>query len=279
MTRFLYLLLAAAIALALSACTVTVTDGDSGGEDVPDRNVDTRVYTGTDLDTAETADDATLAAGETILYRVDVSSTARDALYLYLDAELELYVYRDLGTFPYATSSSGNFFAGGTGGLDVGAAGNTLSPADVSANLACPGSCVILPSGTSDPVYVRVRNTSTVRQSFSFYAVLRDFEDTSEATSGLDLLPVGTTTGALETLGDVDGYDVSEGGTLLFDATDESGIVFEAEIRDPLEPGSSPRTLSSGQSAEVLIGEEVRVYAANDRAAVAGKSLYFLTLE
>jgi len=273
MTRFLYLLSAAAVAIVLSACTVTISIVDS-----VDETVSASTFTGGDLLAAGSADDVTLGAGESIDYRVNVPSTSSDALYLYLDAELDLYVYRDSGTL-FATSASENFFAGGTAGLDVSAAGSALSPADVSANLACPGSCVILRSGASDPVYVRVRNTSSFDQSVSFYAVLRDFEDTSEATAGLDDLPLGTTTGALETLGDVDGYEVQAGGELFFDGTSASGIEFEAEITDPLTSGSSPRYLSSGESAIVLDGEEVRVYALNDRAAVAGKSLYFLDLQ
>jgi len=273
MTRFLYLLSAAAVAIVLSACTVTISVVDS-----VDETVSAGTFTGGDLLAASSVDDVTLGGGEDIVYRVNVPSTSRDALYLYLDTELDLYVYRDSGTL-YATSASEDFFAGGTAGLDVSAAGSALSPADVSANLACPGSCVLLPSGASDPIYVRIRNTSSFDQSVSFYAVLRDFEDTSEATAGLDDLPVGTTTGALETLGDVDAYEVQTAGTLFFDGTVASGITFEAEVRDPLSPGSSPRILSSGDSEPVLAFEEVRVYAVNDRAAVAGKSLYFLELQ
>ncbi len=273
MTKFLYLLSAAAAVLVLSACTITVSIVDS-----VDATVSTSTYTGGDLAAAGSADDVTLGAGESIVYRVNVSSTSLDALYLYLDAELDLYVYRDSGTL-YATSASENFFAGGTNGLNVSTVDGTLSPADVSANLACPGSCVILPSGASDPVFVRIRNTSSVDQSVSFFAVLRDFEDTSEATGGLDPVPAGTTTGALETLSDVDGYEIQVGGTLFFDGTLDAGIEFEAEIRDPLSPSGSTRTLSSGESDTVLAFEEVRVYALNDRAAVAGKSLYFLELQ
>jgi len=269
----LAVLAAAAVAIVLSACTVTISVVDS-----VDETVSAGTFTGGDLLAASSVDDVTLGGGEDIVYRVNVPSTSRDALYLYLDTELDLYVYRDSGTL-YATSASEDFFAGGTAGLDVSAAGSALSPADVSANLACPGSCVLLPSGASDPIYVRIRNTSSFDQSVSFYAVLRDFEDTSEATAGLDDLPVGTTTGALETLGDVDAYEVQTAGTLFFDGTVVSGITFEAEIRDPLSPGSSARTLSSGDSDQVLAFEEVRVYAVNDRAAVAGKSLYFLELQ
>lgn len=271
MRKFYYLLSAAAVAAVLSACTVTFSITER-----VDATVTASTHTDASLDTATPADDVTLGAGESIVYRVDVPSTSRAALYLYLDATLDLYVYRDSGTL-YATSAGVDFFAGGRAGLDVSASGATLSPADVSANLACPGSCVILPSGASDPVYVRVENTSSSDRGVSFYAVLRDFEDSSEASSGLDALPAGTTTGALETLGDVDGYTVQASGTLFFDGTVDSGIVFEAEVSDP-DFGGSTRILSSGESTEVLAFEEVRVYAVNDRAAVAGKSLYFLDL-
>ncbi|MDZ7707662.1 MAG: hypothetical protein U5J97_07160 [Trueperaceae bacterium] len=271
MTRFFYLLSAAAIAAVLGACTVTLSITDQ-----VDRTVAAGAFTGADLAAAAPADDVTLGAGESIIYRVNVPSTSADALYLYLDAELDLYVYRDSGSL-YATSASADFFAGGSAGLAVSATGATLSPTDVSANLACPGSCVILPSGTSDPVYVRIRNTSSSDRSVSFYAALRDFEDTSEATSGLDALEVGVTTGALETLSDVDAYEVQTPGTLYFDGTLDAGIVFEAEITDPIY--GTTRVLSSGDSAAVLDFEEVRVYAVNDRAAVSGKSLYFLELQ
>ncbi len=275
MTKFLYLLSAATIATVLAACTVTVTPIT----DTVDRTVSASVFTGVDLSAGGATDTVALGAGESIVYRVNVPSTGDEALYLYVNEALDLYVYRSSGTL-YATSASADFFAGGSAGLAVNAAGEALSPSAVSANLACPGSCVILPSGAIDPVYVRVRNTTSTDQGVSFYATLRDFEDSSEATSGSDALPVNsTTTGALETLSDVDDYVVQGGNTLSFDGAVDSGILFEAKITDPFTSGSSPRYLRSGESASVSVGEEVSVYAVNDRAAVSGKSLYFLTLQ
>lgn len=277
MTRFFYLLSAAAIAAILGACTVTVSDGGDTGDTV-DKTVNAKAYTNANLDGATPADSVTLAPGESYVYSVNVPTTDLAALYLYLDTTFDLYVYRASGLL-YATSASTDFFAGGTSGLSPAFAQSELGPSAVAAQLICPGSCVILPSGASDPVEVHIENTSNDDAEVSFYAVLRDFEDSSEAAYEPILLEIGTSAqGALETLADIDRYEVELDGVLQLLGKVQSPIEFAAEIT---RSDGSTVVLSDGQSANVNAFDIVRVYAANapSRAASAGNSSYSLFLD
>lgn len=277
MTRFFYLLSAAAIAAVLGACTVTVSDGGDTGDTV-DQTVNARAYTNANLEGATPADSVTLAPGESYVYRVNVPTTDYAALYLYVDTTFDLYVYHSSGLL-YATSASTDFFAAGTAGLSPALAASGLEPSAVAAQLICPGSCVILPSGASDPVEVHIENTSNDDAEVSFYAVLRNFEDSSEAAYEPILLQNGTSAeGALETLGDIDRYEVEFDGTLQFFGKVQSAIEFAAEIT---ASDGSTVVLSDGQSANVKAFDIVRVYAANvpSRAASAGNSSYSLLLD
>lgn len=269
MITALRLVAVGALAAVLSACNVTIFIGD----DV-DETVSAVEHTGSILTEAPEADTVVLGSGEERVYRVNLPTTARDALYLYLDDELDMYVYRDSGGL-YATSSGEDFFAAGTGGLSGASSEDELAPSDITANLVCPGSCVIVRSSLSDPVYVSVRNSSGSDRDVAFYATLRDFEDTVEGFEP-DTLSFGTTEGALEVLGDVDRYDIEADGEveLTFGAT-ASGLDYRLSIYDAA--GNFVEALSVGDApADVFAGEQIRIDAENgdDRAASAGKSRY-----
>lgn len=263
-----------AAALFLSACTVSVFIGA-----LTDKSVTTSAFTGAVLSDAVPADSTTLDPGAQRVYRVDVGSTSQPALYLYLDANLELYVYDDGGSV-IATASSAAYFGASNAGIASTASGSELAPA-VTSTLACPGSCVILASSESDPLYVRVVNGSSNPVGFDFFAVTRGFEDSSETAAGT--VPIASDSffeGSLETLGDVDAFETQASGTLYLDGADAGGLLYEAEITDPFDPGKAARYIRSGQSTTVAAFEEVRVYAVNSpsRAAAAGNSSYFLDL-
>jgi hypothetical protein len=277
-TKIRFAVVTLVAALVLGACSLTVFIGDT-----VDETVDATVYTGSDLTAAAIADTDTLARSQEKVYRVRLGSTGYDATYVYLDADLDLYVYDSEGRL-YASSSSRDFFASGTAGIASTGAG-ALEPADVAFDLACPGSCVILPTSFDDPLFLRVVNSGSGDAAFNLWTVLRDFEDSGEASGSPVSIPTSASleaaNGALETLGDVDVFVAEDSGTLFFDAVLDSGIVYEARITDPFDLGQAPIFLRSGESSFVEFGEEVHVYAVNarDRAAASGFSKYFLDID
>lgn len=271
--RLLFAFLAAA--LILSACSVPVFIGA-----MTDETVSSSTYTGDNLGSATVADSASLGAGEERVYRVNVSSTSQPALYVYLDADLELYLYGSSGSL-IATSSSADFFAAGYAGLASTAGSASVSPSGIGAFLVCPGSCAIVESDADSHYYVRVVNETSGTVGFDLYAVTRGFEDTSEATSGREVVSTSVDgEGALETLGDEDEYVLDNSGTLALSGSEAGGLIYEAEISDPF--GDNPtRTIRAGQSTSVLIDEVVRVYSVNGpvRASASANSYYALYYE
>ena len=128
-----------AAALVLSACTVSVFIGA-----LTDKTVTSFDYTGAVLSDPSPSDAATLDPGAQRVYRVDVGSTSLPALYLYLDANLDMYVYDENGSI-VATSSSSAYFAASLGGIASATDATGFTTAATS-SLVCPGSCVILSS-------------------------------------------------------------------------------------------------------------------------------------
>lgn len=275
--RIRFVVATVAVALFLGACSVTVFIGA-----LVDETVDAVVYTGADLTATSSVDFATLGRSDEKVYRVRIASSSNDAVYVYLDADLELYVYDSEGR-RYASSSSRDYFATGDTGI-ASVSGAALAPADVGFDIACPGSCVILPATFDDELFLRVVNGGSSDASFNLWTVLRDFEDSGEASSSPVPIPSAASaesaTGALETLGDVDIFVAQDTGVLFFDGVPDSGIIYEARI-DPADPLLDPIFLSSGESDLVLAGETVTVYAvnANARAAASGFSKYFLDID
>lgn len=255
----------------LAACELTVT---SGSPDY-DKDATAQVFTGANLNDAAAADVETLGPFDSIRYRVTFPSSAYDAVYYRLEEDLELTVRDRFGT-AIASSSDEDFFRSGT--LAVGATDTAVAPAGITTALVCGGPCVI-ERYTGSTRYVDVTNPTGSTVTFGFYPIQRDFEDTSEDSSGPDPLTVGETTGALERLGDVDTYTVQSNGdlTLAFGAL-ASGLDYRAEI---VLSGSQNIVLEVGDSEPVFVGDVVRVYATNGdtRAAAAGKSLYRLQLQ
>jgi hypothetical protein len=261
-----------ALAGLLAACEVSVRPF------LPDydKTVTAERFDGPNLNNAPILDEPDLGPSESILYRVKFAGTLRDAGYYIVEEPFEL-VLLDRFESAIASSSTEDFFRSGLQGLDSAAAEAVADPAGITTALACPGPCVIEPVGVT-PRYVRVINPTTFDATGAFRALHRDFEDTSEATSGPDPLDAGETEGALESLDDVDVYTVQTTGdlTLAFGAL-ASGLEYRAEI---VLPGDNV-VLEVGDTERVFQGEEVRVYAANggSRAAAAGKSLYRLDLQ
>lgn len=273
MKKTMFAAIAAALALALSACQVTVTPLP---QPEYDEAVTAEIWTDATLAGAPAAHSITLGPGESIRYRVSLPTSDLDAVYYELDQPLELTVY-DRFDDPIASSTSSDFFARGTLALSS-AAQTSITPAEVTAQLACRGSCVIERRSGSTR-YVRVANPTDFTISVDVYFVLRDFEDTSESMSN-PTLGLGSTEGALETLGDVDTYEVTANGDVeLVLGAAASGLQYRLSIYsssgtfiDELFVGDPP--------VEVFSGEEVRIDAVNgdDRAGSSGKSRYQIDL-
>ncbi|MDZ7800688.1 MAG: hypothetical protein U5K81_07845 [Trueperaceae bacterium] len=219
-----------------------------------------------------------LAPGETVVRSVEVSSQGGDALYLYLDESLELSVENGFGSLLAFSARPDYFTSHRVVGLDADAA--ALRPADIGVNQTCPGSCVILPNRGANR-YLEIHNSTSSTVTVGVYAVLRDFEDGNEYQSHPIALPGGVTRGAIETLGDVDEFEVQTSGTLFLDpGQQDSAIPYEARISDPT--GVNPtRTITAGESEQVSTFEIVRVQSggSTERAGVSGASKYTLDLQ
>jgi hypothetical protein len=261
---------AAVVALAglLAACDATVFVAPDY-----DKDATAQVFTGANLNDAAAADVETLGPFESIRYRVAFDSSAYDAVYYRLEEDLEITVRDRFGT-AIASSSDEDFFLRGT--LAVGATEAAVAPSGIATALACGGPCVI-ERYTGSTRYVDVTNPTGGSVTFGFYPLQRDFEDDNEGRSSPAALGTGTTRGALETLDDVDRYQVQSSGSLSLSGNSASGLDYVAEVRAP----GGPYFIDAGDSLVVNAGEEVLVYAENGgtRAAAAGKSLYFLELD
>lgn len=272
MTR--YAVLTVIVAGLLAACEFS---GSIYVEPSYDEQVNAEQWTGDTLVGADPADEVTLAAGESIRYKVVLPSSSLAAVYYELDQPLYLTVY-DRFNAAIASSRSSDFFRSGTLALSSAAAGQ-LASADVSAQFSCRGSCVI-ERRSGSPRFVRIHNPSAFSVTTSFYAILRDFEDTNEG-SAPEALAFGDTDGALETIGDVDRYSVTQDGFVeLVFGTLESELDYRLAIHDA--GGSLYTTLEAGDPPEAVYdGEEIRVYAENGdtRAGAVGKSRYRIAFD
>lgn len=268
MKKTMLALVAISLGALLAACEINVYTPPSFDDEV---NADG--WAGSLADAPPT-DTVTLAPGETFRYKVVIPSVSLEAVYYMLDTELDLTLL-DRFDDPVASSASTDYFTSGTLALSA-ASGAELEPADVTAQLSCLGSCVIeRRSGSGSPRYVRIHNPTGSTVTTAFYAILRDFEDTNESTAPAPL-GTGTTDGALETLGDVDTYEATQGGDVeLVFGTLAAGLDYRLRIYST--GGTLVDTLFVGDPpVEVFAGEEIRVDATNgaERAGASGKSRY-----
>lgn len=224
----------------------------------------------------------TLAPGNSVYYEIDVSSsqkTGYDVLQAEIDQNFHLTLYNASGS-ALASSTSPAYFASGTLGLtSLGA--TSLAPQSITVNPTCAGSCVVQKL-TDTVYYVQVENQTSTAQTVHLYGFVRYYDDPYEpgndVRSGAITLAPGSTgdSGALETLGDQDYWQMGATGTLSFDAT--NSVQERADVFD--NAGTFLTTLLPGDTYSVAYGDLVRVYASgNQRAAVAGASVYYLTLQ
>lgn len=263
------------LALTLTACSVTVVF------DPPTEPVSATSPSANPTAVAS----GTLSAGSTAWYDVSVSSQRAaegDVVYLEVDAGrdattdagdvLRVRVYTSSGSVT-ATSDSPDGFASGSV-APTAAAG--LEPQAISVTYGCFGSCVILPAQAGNYI-VRVTNLSSSSVSYDFYAYMNDEQDTGEnvndGSPGVGLSSFDS--GAIETIGDEDYYEILAGGQLFFDSA--SALDLRADV---IEGSTVVATLQPGDpSFRVVTGDEVVVYALSGQAGAPAASNYSLEIQ
>lgn len=268
MRRTLFPILGALVALVLAGCTITIEPI------IPPNAVD--VTATTDPNTPVYAD--TLSAGDSEVFEITIPQAVRDnydVVYLELSENIELE--QRSGTYVLiASSNSADFFARYADGLQSVDAG--IEEQGISTLVNCRGSCVIF-EPTGGTYYARVKNDSGGSISYDLYVygdVLQDDTEDNGSRANAAQFTVGSTVGgAIETIGDVDYWQVTGGGTVAFDASNQLGL--EATLYD------SNGTFVDGPFAPneqfvVLDGDYIRVESTTDRAAASAKSAYYLTV-
>ncbi len=216
----------------------------------------------------------TLAGGGSIVYEIDVSGiTGDDVIYIEVDGDLDLKVYNASGTL-LASSSSPDYFASGSGGL-------LLAPSTqgISVVVGCRGPCVIRET-SSTTLYAELINNGAASRGYDFYAFYDDYGDTgdpgNDSSGGATTLNTSEQ-GAIETLGDVDYFDIGADGTLSLSVPAAGNPVdIEADVYDA--GNNLIATLTDGDAVGVFDGESVRVRSDDSRAGASEVSRYTLNL-
>jgi len=290
MKRFnLVLAAAAAATLTLSACDITIT-GPPAGPPPPDV---TRPA-GTDPDSA--AWSGTVTRGDSVIFELDVPasvSSGYDVLYLELDNNLQLEL-RDPNTYNVvASSSSPSYFAKGMAGLSIAAAGE-LGAQAIGLLTECRGSCIIIRAPSAKTFYARVVNTTGTSLSTDLYFYGDVEQDTGEpndqvSSTGIPLSAVpfdvyapSGEQGAIELLGDVDYYSVSQPRNVVFRTVVGNPVDLRVAILKIVYVDGVPTARVVGnpfgqdEVFNVFAGEYLKVYSLSGRAGASASSRYTL---
>lgn len=264
----------------LAACTITVQ--------LPFPVTPTPVNANNPSGNASSVASFQLSPGASAYYEIDISSTQQtsyDVLQVELDQNLNLTLYGPSGN-TISSSSSPDYFASSTLGLSsLGLAATTPSPQAITVNRTCSGSCIIQSLG-SKTYYVRVENQTSSSATINLYAFVRYYDDSTEpgnnSRSGATYLQFGSSgdSGALETLGDQDYWQMATNGTFYFDASSATTTNIQPRADLYTSSGTFIMTLQPGDNTTVSTGDLVRVYALNNnRAGVSSASAYYVTLQ
>lgn len=239
------------------------------------------VSTGSD---GEAQGSRTLANNEHAYYRLSNTGGSSGVVYVELntgntDFDLEV-MSSGSGTVRYS-SSSRFVFGSGASALGMSVAGELDQQAIVT-SVTCRGACVIIPAGEfGSTMYAKVTNRSGSTQSVGVYFFKDVYKDSGEPdnnTTGAPFLSPVEDFGAIETVGDVDYFNVLHAGNLTFDYINASGnnLAIRAEVRDSLQ--SLVTTLSPGQSFVLEAGDRIMVRANGETfAGVSASSGYRLS--
>ena len=205
-----------------------------------------------------------------------------DLAYAELDTTQPAVVELRGGTYwtVIASSSTPNYFVrGAISGVPrpvPSAAAEELEPATIATNVVCRGPCVLFDPG-SGKFYLRVVNTGSTGLVADLYLYGASFSDEHEPANDrrttAPRLQDGES-GALELLGDVD-YWLADAEANVRVQPVSGGLAIEATVYDGCGLAVAG-PYDGGEAFRVYPGEAVRVRAAQNRAAPAGRSRYDL---
>lgn len=227
------------------------------------------------LDPVTAVTSTTIGADETLTYEVDLTpASASDLVYLELNADLELNVYRGDGSL-YATSYAASGFQRPLAITSAPQAG--LLPQDIGVEITCRGSCV-LADDLGDSAYVEVHNPGTAT-SFDLFAYGDQYQDSGEPTNDTETGAVSVSSGtpgsgAIETLGDVDYYEVTTDATVVFTVNAASTLPIHASVV------GTAIDLTDGQDYDAFPGDIIMVHVPDGSeagaSAVSGYTLNYV---
>lgn len=224
----------------------------------------------------------TLAPNESVVYRLSNTGGTSGVVYVELstgNAAFELEVISASGQVRYS-SSSRHYFGSGLTALSVSAAAE-LDPQAIVTSVSCRGPCVIVPGPEfGSTMYARVTNRSSMQSAgvYFFKDVYRDSGEPLNDFTDAPFINPSDDFGAIETVGDVDYFNVVNPGNITFDYISSSGnnLPIRAEVRDASQ--ALVATLSPGQSFVLVAGDRIMVRAASPTfAAVSASSGYRLS--
>lgn len=221
----------------------------------------------------------TLASNESVVYRLNNTGGASGVVYVELNSAFDLEVISSSGQVRYS-SSSRYYFGSGLSAVSASSA-SELDPQAIVTSVSCRGACVIVPGPEfGSTMYARVTNRSSTQSVgvYFFKDVYRDSGEPLNDFTDAPFLNLGDDFGAIETVGDVDYFNVLNPGNVTFDYISNSGnnLPIRAEVRDSTQ--ALVATLSPGQSFVLVAGDRIMVRAANPTfAAVSASSGYRLS--
>lgn len=256
--------------------SLTVTN-DRGNTDTAQQEV-TVVLPQLTVGAAPTS--VTLPANSNGLWDVIVpAGVSGDVLYLEVqNAEsiqvrrgANIYYSTDASTFRRLTGS-----ASALAGTDAARVSPGLGAQAIAVGRVCQGPCVLLPNAGGATLTVHNPGSAARQVTIRLSAeAFNDLNEPNDQQTAATLLAAGTDGGAIELVGDVDWFEVTQDGTLTFDtspALDLRAIVYD-------QAGARLNNLSPGVPMQVEAGYRVDVRARAPEAGPSGASAYYLTLD
>lgn len=273
-----------ALALPLGALLVAAcSQGDGGGQQPPPSRPPTELEVGSDTDATH---DFTLRADETQVFTFSTAQPVGEFEDLVVievewpgpDTDIRLDLTDGAGGETIATSIGPEYFWSPTGAEPAQAAQRLDTEAIRPGVPACRGPCVVI-RPTGSPVHFEVTNIGEVAEPLSIYLYTDRFVDTNEPGNDNRATPFFYNfeeggEGAIETLGDVDWWQVAsleaEVGTVELVHTGD------LELTLFVDTGTDTLPHAPGQPALIEVGDLLRVESTGGLAARGPNSLYSL---
>lgn len=204
------------------------------------------------------------------------TGAGRDLLYLEVQNGVSIEVRR--GAEVFFSTEAGTFrrLANSTTATTEGPSTAGLAPQAIAVQRACRGPCVILPATAG--ATLTVHNPGPTQRQVNIFLVTEPFSDLNEPNNtpaAATPITRGVDGGAIELVGDVDWFRVTQEGLLTFDPPPAMAV----RARHFSESGVLLGTLPAGAGVRVLAGDRVEVSAVQSEAGPSGVSAYFLSLQ